>query len=220
VTAAALRLVLAEDEPVVRAGLRTVLADQAGLAVVGEAADGREAVAAATDLRPDVVLMDVRMPGLDGIAATERITALPPPRPRVLVLTTFAHDAYVRAALRAGAGGFVLKRARPVEIAHAVRTVARGESLVLPEAARATLLGGAEPRGDRQRWATAFARLTPRERDVLRLVAAGLSNAEIARELFLGTQTVKTHVAAVLAKLGARDRTQAVIAAYDGGFVG
>ncbi len=216
--AAALRLVVVEDEPIVRAGLRMLLDQQSDLTVVAEAADGQEAVEAVTATRPDVVLMDVRMPVLDGIEATRRIVALPDP-PRVLVLTTFAHDDHLLDALRAGACGFVLKRALPEELAHAVRTVARGDSLILPEAVRRMVLTDHRDRAERERWASALARLTARERDVLRLMAAGLTNAEIAKELFLGIQTVKSHVAAVLAKLGARDRTQAVIAAHTNGFV-
>ncbi len=211
-----LRLVVADDEPVVRTGLRMLLSAEPDLDVVAEAGDGHQAVAAAARHRPDVVLMDVRMPGLDGIAATRRIDDLPGRSPAVLILTTFASDDHLLDALRAGARGFVLKRAEPAEIAHAVRTVAGGGSLVVPAAVRDLLAG---ERRATTALAPAMARLTPREQDVLRLLGTGLSNGEIGAELFLGTQTVKTHVAAILAKLGCRDRTQAVIAAYDSGFL-
>lgn len=211
-----LRLLVAEDEPVVRSGLRLLLDAQPDLEVVGEAGDGREAVLVARTLHPDLVLMDIRMPVLDGIGATREIAAMPEPAPRVLVLTTFATDEHLLGALHAGASGVVLKRADPAEIADAVRTVWRGGSLVLPAATRRLL---AEPPAEPGH-AAAFARLTPRERDVLRLMAAGMSNGEIGDELFLGGQTVKSHVAGVLAKLRVRDRTQAVVVAYRGGFVG
>lgn len=208
---ASLRLVVADDEVLIRDGLSLLLDSHDDLTVVAGAADGHEAVAAAAAHRPDVVLMDVRMPGLDGIAATARITAGPPPRPRVLVLTTFGHDDHVYGALRAGASGFVLKRTPPGELADAVRVVARGESLLLPDDTRA-LIARRHRRSDRST-AARLSTLTPREARVLHLLTAGMSNAEIAREMFLGLQTVKTHVGAVLQKLGARDRTQAALRA-------
>ncbi|MFF1907084.1 response regulator [Kitasatospora sp. NPDC058218] len=215
-------ILLADDEELVRAGLRAVLEAQGDLRVVGEAADGAEAVAMARELRPHVVLMDVRMPQLDGLAATRALVRPVTPEvpggqsPKILVVTTFENDDYVYQALRAGADGFLLKRSRPAEIAHAVRLVAAGESLLFPTAIRRLAAG----QGNRAaRDAMARAALTERESEVLRLVARGLTNAEIAEHLFLGVQTVKTHVSSVLAKLGARDRTQAVIAAYESGFV-
>ncbi|MGA5820211.1 response regulator [Kitasatospora sp. NPDC094028] len=212
-------ILLADDEELVRAGLRAVLEAQGDLRVVGEAADGAEAIALARALRPHVVLMDVRMPVLDGLAATRELVRPGPPGeqcPKVLVVTTFENDDYVYQALRAGADGFLLKRARPAELAHAVRLVAAGETLLFPAALRRLAAGRGNPAA---RDAMARAALTEREAEVLRLVAGGLTNAEIAERLFLGVQTVKTHVSSVLAKLGARDRTQAVIAAYESGFV-
>ncbi|MBP0448250.1 response regulator transcription factor [Kitasatospora sp. RG8] len=213
-------ILLADDEELVRAGLRAVLEAQGDLRVVGEARDGAEAVALARELRPHVVLMDVRMPGTDGLAATRELVrgAAAPGgwAPKILVVTTFEIDDYVYQALRAGADGFLLKRSRPAEIAHAVRLVAAGESLLFPTAIRRLAAG----QGNREaRDTMARAALTDREAEVLRLVARGLTNGEIADQLFLGVQTVKTHVSSVLGKLGARDRTQAVIAAYESGFV-
>ncbi|MFB7382423.1 response regulator [Kitasatospora purpeofusca] len=213
-------ILLADDEELVRAGLRVVLEAQGDLRVVGEATDGAEAIALARRLRPHVVLMDVRMPGLDGLAATRELVrdAAAPGgyAPKILVVTTFEIDDYVYQALRAGADGFLLKRTRPSEIAQAVRLVAAGESLLFPAQIRrlAAARGNATARGTMAR-----AALTEREAEVLRLVARGLTNGEIAEQLFLGVQTVKTHVSSLLAKLGARDRTQAVILAYESGFV-
>ncbi|MER7668491.1 response regulator transcription factor [Kitasatospora sp. NPDC096128] len=212
-------VLLADDEGLVRAGLRAVLEAQGDLRVVGEAADGAEAVALARALRPQVVLMDVRMPVLDGLAATRELLRPRAPGespPRILVVTTFENDDYVYQALRAGADGFLLKRSRPAEIVHAVRLVAAGESLLFPAAIRRLAAGHGNPAA---RAAMDRAALTGREAEVLRLMARGLSNGEIAERLVLGVQTVKTHVSGVLAKLGARDRTQAVIAAYESGFV-
>jgi DNA-binding NarL/FixJ family response regulator len=210
----AVRVVLVDDEPLVRAGLRAILDTEPGIDVVGEAGDGSEVRAVVAQVRPDVVLMDVRMPRVDGIAATRALVAAGP-LPRVLVLTTFENDDHVLDALHAGAQGFLLKRARPEEIAAAVRTVARGDSLVLPDAVR-RLVGA---RGHLTDDGLAAAHLTDREADVLRLMARGLANAEIAAELYLGVETVRTHVGNVLAKLGVRDRTQAVVRAFESGFV-
>ena len=209
-------IVLVDDEELVRAGLRAVLEAQGDLRVVGEAADGAEALSVVRARRPDVVLMDVRMPELDGLAATRAILRGTDRPPRILVVTTFENDDYVYEALRAGADGFLLKRARPAEIAHAVRLAAAGESLLFPAAIR-RLAAGREDRAAADTMARAA--LTGREAEVLRLMARGLSNAEIAERLIVGTETVKSHVSGVLAKLGARDRTQAVIAAYESGFV-
>ncbi|MFD3760390.1 response regulator [Streptomyces sp. NPDC058622] len=205
----------------VRTALRVILEAEPDLVVVGEAATGPEAVSLVRSLAPDVVLMDVRMPEIDGIRATEQILATMPEPPRVVVVTTFENDAYVHDALRAGAAGFLLKRADPDELIGAVRLVARGDSLLFPAAVRslaaaAVARTAGAPRAAAARW---VARLTDREADVLRLMATGLSNQEMSERLGVGPQTVKTHVAAVLAKTGSRDRTQAVIAAYEGGFM-
>ncbi|GJF28039.1 DNA-binding response regulator [Kitasatospora sp. NE20-6] len=209
-------IVLVDDEELVRAGLRAVLEAQGDLRVVGEAADGAEALSVVRAARPQVVLMDVRMPDVDGLTATRAILRGTDRPPRILVVTTFENDDYVYEALRAGADGFLLKRARPAEIAHAVRLVAAGESLLFPAAIRRL---AAARTGRAAADTMARAALTDREAEVLRLMARGLSNTEIAAELVVGVQTVKTHVSSVLGKLGARDRTQAVIAAYESGFV-
>ncbi|OKK19971.1 LuxR family transcriptional regulator [Streptomyces sp. CB02488] len=212
------RIVVADDERMVRTALRVILDAEPGLEVVGEASTGAEAVSVVRELRPDVVLMDVRMPKTDGIRATELILAVLDPAPRVIVVTTFEHDSYVYEALRAGAAGFLLKRAAAEELVQAVRLVARSDSLLFPAAVRglAAEYGRRRPSATPAAWT---ARLTEREADVLRLMAAGLSNAEIAARLRVGAATAKTHVAGVLAKTGARDRTQAVIAAYESGFI-
>ncbi|WP_225839192.1 response regulator transcription factor [Streptomyces sp. NK08204] len=211
-------VLLVDDEPLVRAGLRAVLEAQPDIEVVGEAADGAAVIPLVRRLRPDVVAMDVRMPLMDGIEATRALLRTVDAPPRILVVTTFEDDEFVYEALRAGADGFLLKRARPAEIVHAVRLVAEGESLLFPASVRrlAARYGDAGPAA---RAPLSAAGLTEREAEVLRLMARGLSNAEIADRLVVGTETVKSHVSAVLAKLGARDRTQAVIAAYESGFV-
>ncbi|MER5740592.1 MULTISPECIES: response regulator transcription factor [unclassified Streptomyces] len=215
-----IKILLVDDEPLVRAGLRAVLEAQPDIEVVGEAADGAAVVPLVRGLRPDVVAMDVRMPLMDGIEATSAVLRTVDSPPKILVVTTFENDEYVYGALRAGADGFLLKRARPAEIVHAVRLVAEGDSLLFPAAVRELAASYGAERGDTAaREALARAGLTEREEDVLRLMARGLSNAEIAARLFVGTETVKSHVSAILAKLGARDRTQAVIAAYESGFV-
>ncbi|WP_181782760.1 response regulator transcription factor [Pseudonocardia pini] len=203
-------VLLVDDEELVRTGLRAVLEAQPDIAVLAEGADGAEVNGLVARHRPDVVLMDVRMPAVDGITATRALLRRPDP-PRVLVLTTFGNDGHVADALHAGATGFLLKRARPAEIVQAVRTVAAGESLLFPAAVRELLTGRTRRPG--------LTGLTEREGEVLRLMARGLSNAEIAAELVVGVETVKTHVGNVLAKTGARDRTQAVVAAYESGFV-
>ncbi|MFH8493378.1 response regulator transcription factor [Streptomyces coeruleorubidus] len=213
-------VLLVDDEPLVRAGLRAVLEAQPDIEVVGEAADGASVIPLVRRLRPDVVAMDVRMPLLDGIEATRALLRTVDDPPRILVVTTFENDEYVYEALRAGADGFLLKRARPAEIVHAVRLIAEGESLLFPASVRQLAAEYGDDGGNRAaRAAMERAQLTEREGEVLRLMARGLSNAEIAARLVVGTETVKSHVSAVLAKLGARDRTQAVIAAYESGFV-
>ncbi|MFE6940962.1 response regulator transcription factor [Streptomyces chartreusis] len=213
-------VLLVDDEPLVRAGLRAVLEAQPDIEVVGEAADGAAVIPLVRQLRPDVVAMDVRMPLLDGIEATRAVLRTVDAPPKILVVTTFENDEYVYEALRAGADGFLLKRARPAEIVHAVRLVAEGESLLFPASVRQLAAQYGDDGGNRAaRAQLERARLTEREAEVLRLMARGLSNAEIAARLVVGTETVKSHVSAVLAKLGARDRTQAVIMAYESGFV-
>ncbi|WP_431983610.1 response regulator transcription factor [Streptomyces qinglanensis] len=215
-TSAPLRVLLADDEHMVRTALRAILAAEPGIEPVGEATDGDEAVSAVRALRPDVVLMDVRMPRVDGIRATEQLVrSLGVEAPRILVLTTFENDSYVYDALRAGAHGFLLKRTTAEDLVAGIRLVARGESLLFPAAVRAL----AAHHADRGRTTALTARLTAREAAVLGLLARGLTNAEIALRLAVGAATVKTHVAGVLAKLGARDRTHAVILAYEHGVV-
>lgn len=212
-----LRLLLADDQAMVRAGLRLVCEAEPDLQVVGEAADGEQAVAAAQRLRPDVTLMDVRMPGVDGIEATRRLSALEVPVTRVLVLTTFDTESYVHAALRAGAAGFLLKAAEPERLVEAVRVVAAGDALLSPAVTRTVIAELV------RRPATSpppeYARLTDREREILLEVAAGHSNAEIAVRLYVSEATVKTHVARILDKLALRDRVQAVVFAYEAGLV-
>ncbi|CAM5390346.1 response regulator transcription factor [Streptomyces tanashiensis] len=208
-------LLIADDDEVTRSGLRTLLAAQPGLAVVGEAADGVEAVEQARLLLPDVVLMDVRMPHRNGIEATRLLLAGSAQPPKVVVITTFENDDYVTAALSAGASGFVLKRLPVRQIAEAVRVVAAGEAILFPTTLRRMIaprpLQGAE--------ALPRAALTGREEEVLRLMATGLSNPEIAESLTVSLETVKTHVGNVLTKLGAQNRTHAVVIAYESGLV-
>ncbi len=213
---ATVRVVLADDERMVRTALRAILSAEPDLEVVGEAATGAEAVSVVRELRPDVVLMDVRMPEIDGIRATEQILATLDEPPRIVVVTTFENDSYVYDALRAGAVGFLLKRADADALVQAVRLVARSDSLLFPAAVRTLATEHARAHPAPPAW---VAKLTGREREVLRHMADGQTNAEIARRMEVGPATVKSHVAAVLAKTGTRDRTQAVIAAYEAGFV-
>lgn len=210
-------ILIADDDPLVRVGLRAVLDGEADMTVVGEASDGEEAVAMAGQLRPRLVIMDIRMPNLDGLEATRRIMA-PPEPPAVLVLTTFELDEYVYEALQAGATGFVLKRVPPHDLIEAVRVVDSGESLVFP-ASTAELIRHYVPPIPSARYTKALETLTEREREVFGLLAQGFSNQEIADELYVGAETVKSHVGSLLLKLEVRDRTQAVIAAYESGFV-
>ncbi|TCO36075.1 DNA-binding NarL/FixJ family response regulator [Kribbella steppae] len=213
-----IRVLVVDDQALLRGGFRLILESQPGIEVVAEAADGREALAKARELRPDVVLMDVRMPGMDGLEATRQLLAGREP-PRVLMLTTFDLDEYVYDALRAGASGFLLKDVRPEQLADAVRVVADGETLLAPaitqrlvqQYVRRARPGTTRPPG--------LDTLTDREVSVLRLIARGDSNAEIAAGLFLSQTTVKTHVAHVFSKLGLRDRAQAVVVAYESGLV-
>jgi len=212
-------VLLADDQDLVRGGFRMILTAQPDLDVVGEARDGEEAVALAASTHPDVVLMDVQMPRLDGLAATRRIVGSGDAR--VVMVTTFDRDDYLFESLRAGASGFLLKNAAPEDLVEAVRTVARGNALLAPEVTRRVLeaaAGRLRPASSPE-WDRRLAELTDREREVLQLLARGLSNAEIARRLVVGEATVKTHVSRVLLKLDLRDRVQAVVLAYEAGIV-
>jgi DNA-binding NarL/FixJ family response regulator len=221
---APIRVVLVDDQQLVRAGFRMVIDSQPDLSVVGEAGNGAEAVELLRRTPADVVLMDIRMPGTDGLAATEQVTALPEP-PRVVVLTTFDLDEYVVAAIGAGASGFLLKDAPPEEMLAAVRTVHAGDSVIAASSTRrllqhvAPMLRGAGGAASAQADPRALAELTPREKEVLVLMAYGASNTEIARQLFVSEATVKTHVGRVLSKTASRDRVQAVVLAYRTGLV-
>jgi DNA-binding NarL/FixJ family response regulator len=212
-----IRVLIADDQSLVRAGFRLVLENHPDLEVVGEAANGNQAVHSAGRLAPDVVLMDIRMPELDGIAATREITARHPTR--VLVLTTYDLDEYVYDALQAGASGFLLKDTPPAQLADGIRAVAGGEALLAPSVTRRLIEEFARIGSARRGRPAELDELTGRELDVLRLLARGMSNAEIAAALVLGDTTVKTHVAHVLGKLGLRDRVQAVVLAYESGLV-
>lgn len=207
-----MRIAIVDDDPLVRLGLRAVLSAEQGWRVVAEAGDGSAALEVVRRDHPELVLMDIRMPGVDGLEATRRIV-IGDGAPKVIVLTTFEVDEYVFQALRAGASGFLLKRTPPAELVEAIRTVSSGECLVFPVSTRRVVERFAVPSGDR------LPELSPREQEILRLLARGHSNAEIAHELTVSLETVKSHVAAVLLKLGVRDRTQAVIRAYESGFV-
>jgi len=210
------RVLLVDDQDLVRAGLRIILSSEPGIEVVGEASDGAEAERLARELTPDVICMDVQMPGVDGLEATRRIVADPAVSAGILILTTFDRDDYLFEALEAGASGFLLKTARPEKLIEAVQVVARGEALLAPDVTRRVIAQFSRPTtqltaGDLD--------LTERETEVLGLVAKGLSNAEIAGTLYVGEATVKSHVSKILIKLGVRDRVQAVVYAYDHGLV-
>jgi DNA-binding NarL/FixJ family response regulator len=217
----ALQVLLAEDQPMVRAGFRALLDSQSDVEVVGEAATGAEALEQARALRPDVVVMDIRMPEMDGLEATRRITADPAlSATRVLVLTTFELDEYVFGALDAGASGFLLKGGEPADLVHAIRVVAGGESLLAPSVTRRLIDSYvSRPQPSAKVAHEGLDELTAREREVLGLVATGLTNAEIAQALHLSPLTAKTHVSRILMKLGARDRVQLVVIAYQSGLV-
>lgn len=213
-----IRVLLADDQTLVRSGFQMILASQPEIDVVGEAEDGRQAIDLANRLAPDVILMDVRMPVLDGLEATRRLVELGTTA-RILILTTFDLDEYVYAAIRAGASGFLLKDVQPSQLVDAIRVVAAGDALLAPGVTRRLLERFAETLPTPEERAPALATLTERELDVLRLMANGLSNSEIAERLFLGETTVKTHVSNVLRKLDLRDRVQAVVLAYEAGLV-
>ncbi|MFD8566216.1 response regulator [Streptomyces sp. NPDC059639] len=217
-----IRVIIVDDQSMVRAGFAALLSAQSDIDVVGEAPDGRKGVEVSRSTHPDVVLMDVRMPEMDGLAATREL--LDPPRgvvhrPKVLMLTTFDVDDYVYAALQAGASGFLLKDAPPTDLIAAVRVVAAGEALLAPTVTKRLIEDFTRTRPVRRDRSPQLKSLTPRELEVLELIARGLSNQEIAQKLVLAEQTVKTHIGRVLAKLGLRDRAQAVIFAYESGLV-
>ena len=212
-----IRVVIVDDQTLVRTGFRMILATEPGIEVAGEAADGAEALTEVARSRPDVVLMDIRMPAMDGLESTRRI-ARSHPETRVVILTTYDLDEYVFDALRAGASGFLLKDAPPEQLVAAIRVAAGGDALLSPSVTRRLVAEFARtPSGTRS--VPAMGELTARESEVLRLIARGLSNAEIAQELFVGEATVKTHVGRVLDKLDCRDRVQAVVLAYESGLV-
>ena len=213
-----IRVVIADDQGMVRSGFTVLLNAQPDIEVIAEAVNGQEALAHAAGLRPDVILMDVRMPVLDGLQATREITALPDP-PKILVLTTFDLDDYVYEALRSGASGFLLKDASAGELANAVRLVAAGDALLAPGVTRRLIAEFARMGAPRGPTGKQLDGLTERESEVLALVARGMSNGEIAGHLVVAEQTVKTHVSRILMKLGLRDRTQAVVLAYETGLV-
>ncbi len=216
---AVIRVLLADDQALVRAGFRALLDAQDGIEVVGEAADGREAVEETRALTPDVVLMDIRMPALDGIAATREIAADPKlAGVRIVILTTFELDEYVFDAIRAGAAGFLVKDTKPSDLIDAVRVVAAGDALLSPSVTR-RLIGEFAARAKQPPRAAALEELTDREREVMSLAAAGLSNEQIAERLVVSSATAKTHVSRAMIKLGARDRAQLVVIAYESGLV-
>jgi DNA-binding NarL/FixJ family response regulator len=215
-----IRVVLADDQGLIRAGLRLLLDNTDGIDVVGEAGDGAQAIDVARRERADVVLMDIRMPRVDGIEATRRIAADDGMAGvKVIILTTFESDEYVYQAIRAGASGFLVKDAEPDELVHAVRVAARGDALLAPRVTRRLIMDLATRPDRRQTDDVALTGLTDREREVLTLVAAGLSNTEIATQLHLSPLTAKTHVSRIMTKLGARDRAQLVVISYESGLV-
>ena len=209
-----IRVLIADDQPLVRGGFRMILDERPDLELVGEAADGEQAIALAAELEPDVILMDIRMPTIDGVEATRRLVE-DGSHARILVLTTFDLDEYVYAAIGAGASGFLLKDVEPTALVDAIRVVAAGNSLFGPAATQRLLDRFAPPPSDAV--ASRVDQLTDREREILKLIAQGRSNAELAQQLYLSEATVKTHVSAILRKLAVRDRVQAVIAAYEAG---
>ena len=213
-----IRVLLVDDEDLIRAGLELILSAEEDLTVVGQAGSGAEAVQVAAGCRPDVVLLDIRMPGMDGIEAARRILATRPAPPRVIMLTTFDLDEYVLEAFRAGASGFLLKDAPRARIIDGIRSVASGEALLAPSITRRLIERFAASGGSIRR-PRGLDELTPREAEVLALIARGLSNSDIARQLFLSESTVKTHVGRVLAKLELTDRVQAVVLAYEAGVI-
>jgi DNA-binding NarL/FixJ family response regulator len=220
-SSATTRCLIADDQAMVREGFAAVLAAQPGLLVVGQAVDGADAVRQARQLQPDVILMDVRMPVMDGLQATRQIlrAAASPDRPRVLMLTTFDIDDYVYEALRAGASGFLLKDATAAELVHAVRVVAAGDALLAPSVTRRLIADFARQPRPHPPFPATLGALTHRETEVLRLIARGLSNTEISDTLVIAEQTTKTHVGRILAKLDLRDRAQAVVLAYESGLI-
>jgi DNA-binding NarL/FixJ family response regulator len=211
-----IRVLIADDQPLVRGGFRMILDERPDLELVGEATDGEQAIALATELEPDVILMDIRMPTIDGVEATRRLVE-DGSSARILVLTTFDVDEYVYAAISAGASGFLLKDVEPAALVDAIRVVSAGNSLFGPAATRRLLDRFSPPPSDAA--ATRVDQLTDREREILKLIAQGRSNAELAHQLYVSEATVKTHVSAILRKLAVRDRVQAVIAAYEAGLV-
>jgi len=217
-----IRILLADDEPLIRSGLAAILSLEEDLAVVGQAGDGAEVWTQVRKLEPDVVMMDVRMPRMDGIEATAQLVANAgrlSRTPRIIILTTFESDDYVYDALKAGADGFLLKRARPEDLVRTVRAVAAGESIIFPAKLRELVAERQDYLHPDRPDLVAKAGLSSRETEVLQHLAHGRNNQEIAQQMFLGVETVKSHIGSILAKLGVRDRTQAVIAAYESGFV-
>ena len=213
-----IRVLIADDQALVRGGFRLILEAQKDMEVVGEADDGRRAVAQARELKPDVVLMDIRMPEMDGIEATRRLVTAPD-APRVLMLTTFNMNEYVYEAMKSGASGFLLKDVRPEQLADAVRTVAAGDALLAPAITRRLIEEFVRRPAPGQKAPPELAELTERELEVLKLIARGLSNTEIAKTLFVSEATVKTHATHIFTKLSLRDRVQAVVLAYESGLV-
>jgi len=213
-----IRVLLVDDQELVRTGLRIILQSEPGIEVVGEASTGVTGVEAARQLHPDVICMDVQMPDMDGIEATRMLAGDPTVTGGILVLTTFNRDDYLFDALQAGASGFVLKTASPEQLVEAVQVVARGDALLSPDVTRSVIQQFARPRATVTETRPLPVALTERESDVLRLIARGYANAEIAAELYVGEATVKTHVSNLFAKLGVRDRVQAVVFAYENGF--